>query len=766
MKSLRFQIRGTVQGVGFRPWVYRIAHEMELKGFVRNTSHGVCVEIEGPKTKVDNFAYLLKTRPPAHCNFTQFQETDIALHGYHEFEILDSQGDDQHDALVLPDLATCPECFKEIFDKNNRRYLYPFTNCIHCGPRYSIIEALPYDRVNTSMKNFTMCDKCKNEYSDPLNRRFHAQPNACPDCGPQVALWDSQGNMVASALETLPAAARLIKQGAIIAVKSLGGFHLMADALNDDAIALLRQRKARPDKPMAVMMTSLRMAAHYCHLTHWDAKTLQSAQAPIVLVEKRDKGLKVSLQVSFDNPYIGCMLPSMPLHHILMRMVNGPVVATSGNLSEEPICIDNDEALKRLNGIADFFLVHDRPIVRHVDDSIIQIICEEPCILRRARGYAPLPIEINKNCDGILATGGHLKNTIALGLGTSVVISQHIGDLNTKDSCVAFEKTIDSLKSLYNAPVTKIVCDSHPDYASSRYARKFGPDTLEVQHHHAHVASCMAERGITKEVLGICWDGTGHGEDGTIWGGEFLISDGIYSHRIAHLDLFPLPGSEQAIKEPRRSALGLLYGLCDGNWQEFEDLPAVKAFRSHELFVIGQMIKQKINIPMTSSMGRLFDGVASLIGICHRSSYEGQAAMALEFLVSDNFTPNPYPYKIVPSGHQKNAWAIKWDSIVSGIIKDIRSACDPAYISTRFHHTLIEIILDMSRLSKENQIVLTGGCFQNKWLIEEAVKRLKQDGFTPYWQSQVPPNDGGISLGQMFVAARRQENVSGNTRKD
>jgi hydrogenase maturation protein HypF len=766
MKSLRFQIRGTVQGVGFRPWVYRLAHDLELKGFVRNTSQGVCVEIEGPKTKVDDFAYLLKTRPPAHCNITQCQESDIALHGYNEFEILSSQEDNQHDALVLPDLATCPECLKDIFDKNNRRYLYPFTNCTHCGPRYSIIESLPYDRANTSMKKFVMCDKCKNEYNDPLNRRFHAQPNACPDCGPQVALWDSHGDMVASALETLPAAARLIKQGAVIAVKSLGGFHLMADALNEDAVALLRQRKARPDKPMAVMMTSLRMAVHYCHLTHWEAKMLQSAQAPIVLLEKREKGLKAASQISFNNPYLGCMLPSMPLHHILLRMVNGPVVATSGNLSEEPICIDNDEALKRLNGIADFFLVHDRPIVRHVDDSIVQIICEEPCLLRRARGFAPLPIEIGKNCDGILATGAHLKNTIALGLGTSAVISQHIGDLNNKNSCLAFEETIDSLKSIYDAPVKKVVCDSHPDYTSSLYARALDPNVKEVQHHHAHVASCMAERGIDREVLGVSWDGTGHGHDNTVWGGEFLVTDGLYCHRIAHLKLFPLPGGEQAIKEPRRSALGLLYGLCDGNWQEFKDLPTVKAFAPHELMVIKHMIKRNINIPMTSSMGRLFDGIASLTGLCHQASYEGQAAMALEFLAKDNPEARPYSYKIVPTVEHKNTWGIDWSPIINGVIQDVRSGNDTALISTRFHKTLIEIIIDVAGLTGQKHIVLTGGCFQNKWLIERVVNRLRQEGFIPYWQSQVPSNDGGIALGQIFVAARRAENVSGNTRKN
>jgi hydrogenase maturation protein HypF len=812
-KSLHFQIRGTVQGVGFRPWIYRLARQSNLKGFVQNTSQGVCMEIEGPASEVENFVQQVRTNPPAHCVMTQCLITDILPQSFHQFRILPSQDENQHEALVLPDIASCPDCIKEIFDKHDRRYLYPFTNCTHCGPRYSIIEGLPYDRLNTSMKKFKMCRKCQDEYDDPLNRRFHAQPNACPVCGPKIALWDDQGDMIATNLETLPATVGLIKRGMIVAVKALGGFYLMADALNADAVALLRERKARPHKPLALMMPSLRMVRQYCQVSSLEGKLLQSPQAPIVLLRKAQsflvlmpdthscssfprkresmEGLKVTEQVAPQNPYLGCMLPSMPLLHILLRMLNRPLVATSGNLSEEPLCIDNAEALDRLKGIADFFLVHDRPIVRHVDDSIVQVVCEGPCLLRRARGFAPLPIEIGKNCDGILATGAHQKNTVALGLGTSVIVSQHIGDLNNKISCQTFEETIGSLKSIYDAPVTKLVCDAHPDYASSRYAHQSGPEVLTVQHHHAHVASCMAERGIAHEVLGVCWDGTGYGHDGTVWGGEFLITDGLDYHRIAHLNLFPLPGGEQAVKEPRRSALGLLFGLCDGNWQEFKDLPCVKAFDPHELIIIQRMIKQNINTPMTSSMGRLFDGIASIIGLCHQSSFEGQAAMALEFQASENFASSPYSYKIVPchsqmikichsracpqasvgeSGNPLNqnneVWGIDWFGIIQDIIEDLRAGRDATVISTRFHQTLIEIIIDVARQAGQSDIVLTGGCFQNKWLLEGAVKRLKQEGFNPYWHKQIPTNDGGISLGQMFVAARRLENVSGNTWKN
>lgn len=765
IKSIRCIIRGTVQGVGFRPWIYRLARQHHLNGFVRNTAQGACIEIEGRQRDLENFLHLIRTPAPAHCVITQCLVTDILPQGFHQFQILSSLDYNQHEALVLPDIASCPSCLKEVFDPHDRRYLYPFTNCTHCGPRYSIIEALPYDRLNTSMKKFVMCEKCQKEYDDPMDRRFHAQPNACPVCGPGVVLLDSRGNTIAGALEAILKTVELIKQGRIVGVKALGGFHLVADALNEDAVLLLRQRKARPHKPLALMMPSLQMTAQYCQISSLEAEFLQSSQAPIVLLRKAPEALKVSEQVAPENPYLGCMLPSMPLQHILLRMLEVPIVATSGNLSEEPICIDNTESLARLKGIADFFLVHDRPIVRHVDDSIMQVVCNGPYLLRRARGFAPQPIDIGKNCDGMLSTGAHQKNTVALGLGESVIVSQHIGDLDTQISYLAFEETIRSLKSIYDAPVIRVVCDAHPDYASSRFARSLGLEVTEVQHHHAHVASCMAEWGIKSQVLGVCWDGTGYGHDGTVWGGEFLLTDGLDCHRFAHLNLFPLPGGEQAVREPRRCALGLLFGLCDGDWQEYQDLSCVRAFTSEELLVIQQMIKQKINSPLTSSMGRLFDGIASMIGLCHQSSFEGQAAMTLEYQALENLALTPYCYKIVPSNCKDETWGIDWSGIVYGVIEDIRARRDVKAVSTRFHQTLIEIIIDVARQAGQSNIVLTGGCFQNKWLTQQAVSRLKQDGFTPYWHKQIPTNDAGISLGQMLVAARRKD-VSGNTGKN
>ncbi len=767
IKSVRLQIRGTVQGVGFRPWIYRLAEELHLKGFVRNTSQGAFIEIEGEDLQVEDFLRRLRSETPAHCVITQFFLTENSPKGFNQFQILPSLDEKLHEAIVLPDIASCPDCIKEIFDKRNRRYLYPFTNCTHCGPRYSIIQTLPYDRINTSMSKFVMCEKCQQEYGDPNNRRFHAQPNACSVCGPKVSLWDNAGQVLASSQEALPAAANLIKRGTIVAVKALGGFYLMADALNNDAVGLLRQRKLRPHKPLALMMPSIEMASQYCDYSDPLEKVLlQSPQAPIILLPKAIKGLRVSEQVAPDNPYLGIMLPSMPLLHILSRMVNRPLVATSGNLSEEPICIDNVQALSRLKDIADFFLVHDRPIVRHVDDSIVQVISHEPSIGRRARGFAPLPIDIGRDCNGILATGSHQKNTVALGIGSSAIISQHIGDLDNNLSCVTFEQTISSIKSIYDAPIKAVACDSHPDYASSRYAHTLMDGAIKVQHHHAHVASCMAEHGLGHEVLGIAWDGTGYGPDGTIWGGEFLVTDGIDFRRFAHLRTFALPGGDQAIKEPRRSALGLLYELCNGNWSEFKDLPCVAAFDPQELHIIQQMIKQKINTPMTSSMGRLFDGVSSLIGLCHHASYEGQAAMALEYQISDKYFLAPYYYEVVPEDYKNKVRSIDWSDIIKGVIEDFRMGREPMLISTRFHLTLIRIIMDMAHDVNKSDIVLSGGCFQNKWLLENAIGVLEEEGFNPYWNTQVPANDGGISLGQIYVAARRLENVPGHTGKD
>jgi len=756
MNAILIRIRGTVQGVGFRPFVYRLAHDCAIKGWIQNTSEGVILEAEALVPQLEIFIRRLKTELPPHCVLEQFIQQEIPIKGFKSFEILPSDSKGEQTAFVLPDIATCPQCLKEVFDPKDRRYLYPFTNCTHCGPRYSIIEALPYDRANTSMKNFIMCPICQNEYDDPLNRRFHAQPNACFVCGPSVELWDHQGREIALREKALEKTAELLKQGHIVAVKGLGGFHLMADAANEESVGLLRQRKNRPHKPLAVMFPSIEAIEEFCDITAVERNLLVSPQAPIVLVLKKGGMVGLSSLISPGNLYVGAMLGCMPLQHILLKLFGKALVATSANISDEPICIDNQEALLRLEGIADYFLVHNRPIVRQVDDSLIQEIIGKASFLRRSRGFAPLPVKLDHSSIGILAVGAHQKNTVALSLDQGAVISQHIGDLDSQESVEVFERTIESLRQIYSSAISEVVCDKHPDYTSSRYAKELGVAIVHVQHHHAHAASCMAEHGIEGPVLGICFDGTGYGEDKTIWGGEFLQCEGGDFIRLGHLKLFPLPGSEAAVQEPRRSALGLLYEVSNGKLEDFEDLDCIKSFSIQELRIIKQMLDQRINTPLTSSMGRLFDGISSLMGLCHQSSFEGQGAMALEFQARTISVNNGYPYGILDSSSLKKAFSMDWTGIVRGIIEDLRVGIAKAEIAAKFHFTIVEMIVDVALRVGENKVVLTGGCFQNKILTEMAVEGLKKEGFMPYWHTQVPPNDGGIALGQLMVASRRK----------
>ncbi|MEI7999355.1 MAG: carbamoyltransferase HypF [Candidatus Omnitrophota bacterium] len=754
MKSIRINILGSVQGVGFRPFVYRLAHECSLNGWVQNTSQGVDLELEGAWDQLELFLCRITKEVPPHCVITHLTHVAIPIKSSKSFEILPSKSMGEQTAVVLPDIATCPQCLKEVFDQSDHRYLYPFTNCTHCGPRYSIIEALPYDRTNTSMKHFSMCLTCQREYDDPLNRRFHAQPNACPNCGPWVELQDDQGKMIANHQQAMEKTAALLKQGAIVAVKGLGGFHLMVDACNEEKVRILRNRKNRPHKPLAVMFPSIEAVESNCVVTPLERALLVSFQAPIVLLRKKE-GASLALSVAPANPYVGALLPCMPLQHILLSLFNGPLIATSGNISDEPICIDNQEAFTRLFGIADYFLVHNRPIVRQVDDSFLQEVANQPYFLRRSRGFAPVPVTIKGSSGGTLAVGAHQKNTVALSLEQGAVISQHIGDLDTSESINVFKRTINSLRQIYSSPLKRVVCDMHPEYNSSRYAGELEIPTVLVQHHYAHVASCMAEHGIEDSLLGVCWDGTGYGQDNTIWGGEFIKFDGNNFSRVGHLRLFPLPGGEVAVREPRRSALGLLYMLSDGNLEPFADLDCIKSFSKNELEIVTRMMSQKINSPMTSSMGRFFDGVSSLIGLCHNTTFEGQAAMALEFESGKNVLQESYSYDIISHLNESNNLVVDWQNIVLAIIEDIRNSVKTSIIAAKFHRTLVKIIVDVAQRIGERQVVLTGGCFQNKLLVESAILSLGEKNFVPVWHQRVPTNDGGIALGQIWIASRR-----------
>ncbi|RKZ07613.1 carbamoyltransferase HypF, partial [Candidatus Fermentibacteria bacterium] len=544
MQRLRLEISGAVQGVGFRPFVYRLAHRYGLAGWVSNTSKGVVIEVDGDPEILAQFADAVLNEKPSVSIVQNISSRYLLAAGYSSFKIIKSTGG-KREAFVLPDLATCGDCTLEILDPENRRYRYPFTNCTNCGPRYSIINAIPYDRPSTTMSRFRMCHKCRDEYEDPYDRRFHAQPNACPQCGPHLELWDSEGVILAKRDDALRRASDEILCGKIVAVKGLGGFHLITLASSDEAVRTLRSRKGREMKPFALMFPSISLVSEFCMLSPEESESLHSPRSPIVLLRKRDgqdRGTRISELVSPSNPEYGVMLPYTPLHILLMKEIGEPVIATSGNLSDEPICTDEIEALHRLKDIADLLLVHNRPIARHVDDSIVRIFDKREMILRRARGYAPLPLSMDEEAVSVLATGGHLKNTLALSIGKNVFTSQHIGDLETVQALEAFDEVWSSIKDLYNADPEIVAYDMHPDYISSARARESQIRSIPVQHHIAHIYSCMLDSGVRPPLLGIAWDGTGYGTDGTVWGGEYFHLTGETVSRIAHLRCFPLPG--------------------------------------------------------------------------------------------------------------------------------------------------------------------------------------------------------------------------------
>jgi hydrogenase maturation protein HypF len=747
-------ICGAVQGVGFRPFVFRLAESERLAGWIRNAPSGVLIEAEGDRAALDRFLLRLERERPSHAFFQSLEFSFLDPVGHTSFEIRGSDSSGPLTALILPDIATCPECRAEVLDPSDRRYRYPFTNCTNCGPRFTIIETLPYDRPGTTMRGFTMCPACQREYEDPRNRRFHAQPNACPACGPSLALWDSAGMITAQGEEALRDTERVLREGGIVAAKGIGGFHLLADARDETAVRRLRDRKHREEKPFAVMFPSLEAASKVCEVDPLEERLLSSSQSPIVLLRRRASVPAVAPSVAPGNPTLGVMLPYSPLHILLLRDLGTPIVATSGNLSDEPICIDEHEALVRLRGIADMFLVHNRPIVRHVDDSVVRVALGRELVLRRARGYAPLPVHISASAPDILAVGAHLKSTIAVARGGNVFISQHLGDLETEESLSAFRGEVEALQRVYAIRPAGVVSDRHPDYLSTAYARECGFPLFTVQHHHAHVASCMAENDLVGPVLGVSWDGTGYGDDGSVWGGEFLLTDARGFRRMASLRRFALPGGETAIREPRRSALGILWSLYGETTPALTDLPTVRAFTENEIGTLGKLIVGFAGTPETSSAGRLFDAVASLCGVRQRCSFEGQAAMELEW-IAEGETGSAPPYGVdIRTGPSGMSAEVDWAPMIESIIVDVRSGVSPAHVASRFHSTLAASIVAVARRIGERRVVLTGGCFQNRILTERTVRLLTDAGFHPYWHQRVPPNDGGISLGQVYAVVR------------
>lgn len=757
-------VRGAVQGVGFRPFIYRLAHQLHLAGWVCSSPSGVRIEVEGaPDSIADFLVRMERDRPPVSI----IQKLEVRYGepaGLPAFQIRESEVEGTKDCLILPDLATCPDCLRELFDPRNRRYFYPFTNCTHCGPRFTITRSLPYDRASTSMNLFPLCEQCMAEYGNPMDRRFHDQVNACPTCGPWVELWDPRGEMRFRHRDAIVEAADAIDRGKIVAVKAMGGYHLVCGAGYSEAVKRLRAGKRRRDKPLALMFPDVEAIRRQCAVDEEEEECLTSSAAPIVLLPRLPEREVAAVRhqvceaVAPSTPNLGVMLPCTPLQHLLMDLLRMPVVATSGNLSDEPICIDEIEALHRLGGVADLFLVHNRPILRQADDSVVRFMSGRATVFRRARGYAPLPISIPAvgDSDSLLAVGAQQKCAVALGWRRQVFVGQHLGDLEDARSMEAFLRSVDDLQGLYGVRAARLACDRHPDYLSGGFARKSPLPRHEVQHHHAHILACLADNDLEPPVTGISWDGTGYGEDGMIWGGEILrVESGAWS-RVGHLRPFPLPGGEAAVKEPRRSAVGLLYEMLGEDWIHWDSLAPLKAFPARERRQLAVLMQRRIQAPKTTSAGRLFDAVAALMHLRQCCNFEGQAAMELEFAAGKCHTRESYPFGIQEGGASSRGSShpliLDWEPMVRTLIEDWRRKVPVAIMAARFHHTLVEMIVAMARHVGLPRVALSGGCFQNRLLTEQAIDRLRQEGFKPYWHHRIPPNDGGISIGQIVAA--------------
>ncbi len=790
--AVRRMIRGVVQGVGMRPFVYRLAHRHGISGWVVNSSRGVVIEAEGAGGEIDAFARALEDEAPPLARIESVEREEIARQGFDGFEIRASRAEQEESTLICPDVAICPDCLDEFLDPDDRRHHYPFINCTNCGPRYSIIEGTPYDRPETSMKSFRMCDRCQCEYDDPLDRRFHAQPNACPACGPALSLVmpaapgehtaelvlgrsyaRMPGEIAASADEDPAGAARwLLKKGAIVGIRGLGGFHIAASAGLDETVRALREKKNRPAKPFAIMCRNLEVARELAHVSELEAESLASPWSPIVLVRKRSTGKepadgassrRLSPLIAPRNAYLGVMLPYAPVHHLLFDDDLDVLIMTSANRAGEPIVADVEEARTRLQGITRTFLDHDRDIVNRNDDSIVFVEAGRTMMSRRSRGYAPYPIELGIETREILACGTELKNTFTLLRDGWAFVSPHIGDLENQATLEFYEETVDKFMDWFRVRPTIVAHDLHPDYLATRYAKRFGSEhdakveLVGVQHHHAHIASVMIENGVDEPVIGLALDGTGYGPDGAIWGCEFLVADRRDFERAGHLKYVPLPGGDAAIRHPYRVALshlnaaGVAEGsaLADLGRELFPDVPA------GELDLVVQQTEKGINCIDTSSAGRLFDAVSAMIGVCSEISYEAQAAIELESLIAAA-VDRVYPFEVVG---EDGGLVVDAAPTVRAVLDDVRSGRPRHEISAAFHGTVVEFCRDVvGRLSRERNIrkvALAGGVFQNRFLLRSLVGALEGDGFEVLLHREVPTNDGGVSLGQAVVANAR-----------
>lgn len=745
---IRFIFSGIVQGVGFRPFIYRIAVRSGLTGFVQNRTDGVITEVEGTHTSILSFKEALGLELPPLAHITSFKESEIAPVGGDDFRITASDYSGETNVHITPDIATCGACLKELFDPGDRRFHYPFINCTDCGPRLTIIRDIPYDRENTSMACFELCPECRKEYENPANRRFHAEPNACPVCGPQLKLFGPDG--IEINVDPISKTAELLKEGRIVAVKGIGGFHLCVDAENNGAVASLRSRKYREEKPLAIMVKNIDAARLYADINSKEESLLVSHQRPIVLLEKKPSGLSSLVAPGISR--LGIMLPYSPLHHLLFDKGFAALVMTSANQTDEPICTGNREALERLNGIADYYLIHNRDILVRCDDSISFIAAGSPRIMRRSRGYAPRPVMLDRDYPKVLAMGPHLKATVCILKGNAAYLSPHIGDMETPEARDFYHENLKLMQEMTECRPDIIACDLHPGYYSTRIAESMGKPLHKVQHHHAHIVSCMAENSLTDKVIGIAFDGTGYGTDKTVWGGEFLIADEKDFIRAGHLNLFTLPGGEKAIHEPWRIAVSLLKNVFEKDWPYYtEKLGLIPNGTSAKL--IEKIMNTSINNPITSSMGRLFDGISALAGLRRVVNFEGQAAMELES-VSYNGSTDPYEYEL---NIKDDMIILQTNPMIRQIVSDVICTTASSDIGGRFHAAIIRGTTDVTCKLREkynlNRVALSGGCFQNKLLLEGMINFLEKNGFDVYHHRLVPTNDGGISLGQAVSAA-------------
>jgi hydrogenase maturation protein HypF len=768
----QIRVRGKVQGVGFRPAVWRLAQECALRGQVWNDAEGVLIHVWGAYEDLDNFLHRLRNEVPPLATIDSLERTGLSTPCESEgFEIISSQSGTTRTAIAA-DAAVCPACMDDVSDPKNRRYRYPLTNCTHCGPRLSIIREIPYDRAHTSMSEFRMCPACQAEYDDPADRRFHAQANACPECGPRTWLEDNNGKELPG--DPVNMAAQMIRNGKIVAIKGIGGVHLACDACNEDAVSQLRQRKQRYDKPFALMASDVAQVCEYVRLSGEEREVLECASAPVVILKQLHDGL-VASTVAPRQHTLGFMLPYTPLHHLLMCELDRPIVLTSGNISDEPQCFSNEDARHRLKGIADFYLLHNRPIFNRLDDSVLSVMAGKPVVLRRARGYAPTSIRLPQGfeqADGILAMGGELKNTFCLIKNGQAIVSQYMGNLENAETLRDYHRNIDLYRQLYDFEPAMIAVDKHSDYFSTQTGQQMAAnhqlDLYEVQHHHAHIASCMAEHGLAlgERVLGIALDGLGLGEDGKIWGGEFLLAGYEGFERLASIQGVAMIGGNRASCEPWRNTYAHLHAI---GWQrvqnEFANTEVVLRLKQKPLKTLDSMMEKRLNAPLASSTGRLFDAVAAALGICFESaSYEGQAAIELEAIASqvfDDEQSNAYPVDV---NNGSGCFVISWESMWFALLQDLKTGVAKTVIAARFHHGLVQSIarqvIAISIQHSVKNIVLSGGVFQNRLLLEALVEVLSHRSLSVLYPQTLPANDGGLSLGQAVIAACRHSGSS------